>query len=218
MTYGQRQETGRQLCWKLMERIGEVAAAVPLDHWPPVADAPSAAFVVALTAWELARHGVPSRVIVDGAAAWLIGRRSVAAALVGADRIAANGDAANKIGTLGLALACAHHGVPLYVVAPLSTIDPATPDGDAIPIEERAERELFEVEGIALAAPGTRALNPAFEVTPASLIAAIVTERGMHRPPYRRALAAALAVSQQRSVAPEQRSAAPGERQLLHEG
>jgi methylthioribose-1-phosphate isomerase len=142
-----------------------------------------------LTAWELARHGVPSRVIADGAAAWLIGQRSVAAALVGADRIAANGDTANKIGTLALALACAHHGVPLYVVAPLSTIDRATLDGAAIPIEERAEQELLEAPGVALAAPGARALNPAFDVTPASLIAAIVTERGVLRPPYARSLA-----------------------------
>ncbi len=141
-----------------------------------------------LTAWELARHGVPSRVIADGAAAWLIGQRCVAAALVGADRIAANGDTANKIGTLGLALACAHHGVPLYVVAPLSTVDAAAPDGGAIPVEERDERELLEADGVALAAPGARALNPAFDVTPAALIAAIVTERGALRPPYTHSL------------------------------
>jgi methylthioribose-1-phosphate isomerase len=146
-----------------------------------------------LTAWELARHGVPAHVIADGAAAWLVGQRGVTAALVGADRIAANGDTANKVGTLGLALACAHHGVPLYVVAPLSTVDLATADGAAIPVEERDEREVLEADGVALATPDARALNPAFDVTPAALITAIVTERGVLRSPYGRSLADSLA-------------------------
>jgi methylthioribose-1-phosphate isomerase len=146
-----------------------------------------------LTAWELARHGVPAHVIADGAAAWLVGQRGVSAALVGADRIAANGDTANKVGTLGLALACAHHGVPLYVVAPLSTVDLATADGAAIPVEERDEREVLEADGVALASLDARAFNPAFDVTPATLIAAIVTEDGVLRPPYARTLAELLA-------------------------
>ncbi len=146
-----------------------------------------------LTAWELGRNGVPSHVIVDGAAASLIGHLGVRAALVGADRIAANGDTANKIGTLGLALACAHHGVPLYVVAPLSTVDLAADDGAAIPVEERDAREVLEAGGAALAAPGARALNPSFDVTPAALVAAIVTERGVLRPPYTSSLAATVA-------------------------
>jgi methylthioribose-1-phosphate isomerase len=136
-----------------------------------------------LTAWELEALGIPHAVIADGAAAHLMARGEVDCVVTGADRIAANGDAANKIGTYGLAVAAAHHGIPLYVVAPTSTVDLATPDGDAIPIEERDGSELT-----------TRfaARNPAFDVTPAELIAAIVTERGVHRAPYVESLATAV--------------------------
>ena len=128
-----------------------------------------------LTAWELEAEGIPFTVIADSAAGRMMAAEEVDCVLTGADRIAANGDTANKIGTYGLAVLAAHHGIPFYVVAPSSTVDAATADGDAIPIEERAGSEVtgrFE------------ARNPAFDVTPAELIAAIVTERGVHRPPF----------------------------------
>lgn len=128
-----------------------------------------------LTAWELEGLGIPHAVIADAAAAHLMRLGEVDCVVTGADRIAANGDAANKIGTYGLAVAAAHHGIPLYVVAPTSTIDPATATGAAIPIEERAGAELTS---------RFAARNPAFDVTPAELIAAIVTEEGVHRAPF----------------------------------
>ena len=132
-----------------------------------------------LTAWELERAGIPHAVIADSAAGSFMARDEVDLVVTGADRIAANGDTANKIGTYSLAVLAAHHGIPFYVVAPSSTLDPETPDGSAIPIEERDPAELtsrFE------------ASNPAFDVTPAALIAAIVTEQGVHRAPYEESL------------------------------
>ena len=128
-----------------------------------------------LTAWELEALGIPHAVIADSAAAHLMSRGEVDCVVTGADRIAANGDCANKIGTYGLAVAAAHHGIPLYVVAPTSTIDPATPTGAQIPIEERDGAEITS---------RFQARNPAFDVTPAGLVAAIVTEAGVHRAPY----------------------------------
>ena len=128
-----------------------------------------------LTAWELDELGIPFSVIVDGAAAALMARGEVDCVLTGADRIAANGDTANKIGTYALAVAAHYHGVPFYVVAPSSTLDDAAASGSEIPIEER---DPGEITG---AFP---ARNPAFDVTPGELIAAIVTEEGVHRPPY----------------------------------
>jgi len=144
-----------------------------------------------LTAWELARAGIPHRVIADGAAAGIIARGGAAAILVGADRIAANGDVANKVGTYGLALAARAHGVPMYVVAPVSTIDAATASGGGIDIEQRDEDEVLAFAGSRVAADRRRALNPAFDVTPAALVTAIVTERGILRPPYGAAIASA---------------------------
>jgi methylthioribose-1-phosphate isomerase len=135
-----------------------------------------------LTAWELDRLGIPYRIIPDGLAASLMARGEVAAVVVGADRIAANGDVANKVGTYGLALAACHCGVPFYVAAPLVTFDLSLPDGDAIPIERRADEEVLEVGGQRLAPPGAKAENRAFDVTPASLVTAFVTEAGV-RPP-----------------------------------
>jgi methylthioribose-1-phosphate isomerase len=128
-----------------------------------------------LTAWELARLGIPHAVIADGAAASFMARGDVDLVVTGADRIAVNGDTANKIGTYGLAVAAAHHRIPLVVVAPTSTLDPSLATGDAIPIEERDPTELSE---------RFPARNPAFDVTPAALIEAIVTERGIHRRPF----------------------------------
>jgi methylthioribose-1-phosphate isomerase len=128
-----------------------------------------------LTAWELEAAGIPHAVIADSAAASLMAAGEVDCVITGADRIAANGDTANKIGTYSLAVLAAHHDIPLYVVAPTSTIDPATPDGASIPIEHRAPEEIsarFE------------AVNPAFDVTPADLIAAFVTEHGVQQPTF----------------------------------
>jgi methylthioribose-1-phosphate isomerase len=132
-----------------------------------------------LTAWELERDGIPCLVQADGAAASTIVRRLVDVAIVGADRIAANGDTANKIGTLGVALACADAGVPFVVAAPESTVDPATPNGDGIEIELRGEAEVLGWGGVRVAPEGSRAYNPAFDVTPARLVTAMVTERGV---------------------------------------
>lgn len=139
-----------------------------------------------LTAWELDSLGIPFTVIADGAAASLIAAGDVHSVLVGADRVAANGDTANKIGTYGLAVAARHHGIPLYVVAPTSTLDLAAASGADIPIEERDPAEL------SMRYP---ARNPAFDVTPAELIAAVVTEEGVHRPPFAASLPGALARS-----------------------
>jgi methylthioribose-1-phosphate isomerase len=135
-----------------------------------------------LTAWELGRAGVPVTLITDGMAASRLRRGDVTCVVVGADRIAANGDVANKIGTYGLALAARAHGVPFYVAAPVSTIDPATADGKGIPIEERSPEEVSGWRGIAAAPAGTGIWNPAFDVTPAELIAAVITDRGAVKP------------------------------------
>jgi methylthioribose-1-phosphate isomerase len=128
-----------------------------------------------LTAWELEQLGIPHAVIVDGAAASLMARGEVDLVVTGADRIAANGDTANKIGTYALAVSAAHHGLPLVIVAPTSTLDPTASTGAEIPIEERDPAEVTA---------RFAARNPAFDVTPADLVAAIVTERGVHRGPY----------------------------------
>lgn len=137
-----------------------------------------------LTAWECAQRGVPVTVLVEGAAASLLSSGRVASVFVGADRIAANGDVANKVGTLGLAILARRAGVPLYVVAPSSTIDANIPDGAHIPIEHRGDDEVIRFGGIPTAPSGVDAYNPAFDVTPADLVDAIVTERGVHRFPY----------------------------------
>jgi methylthioribose-1-phosphate isomerase len=144
-----------------------------------------------LTAWELAQEGVPHEIIVDAAAAGLIARGHVQAIVTGADRIAANGDVANKVGTYGLALAAQAHGVPFYIAAPVSTIDPATPSGGHIEIEERGEDEVLSFASARTAPDGSAARNPAFDVTPAALVSAIITERGLLRPPYAAAIAGA---------------------------
>jgi len=129
-----------------------------------------------LTAWELGRLGIPCRVIVDSAAAGLVAGGGVDAVVVGADRIAANGDVANKVGTLGHALAARHAGIPFVVAAPEATIDSATEAGRDIPIEIRSEDEVLTLAGQRVAAPGSSGWNPAFDVTPAELVTAIVTE------------------------------------------
>ncbi len=135
-----------------------------------------------LTAYELGEAGIPHLLIVDSLAATLMLHGAVDAVLVGADRIAANGDVANKVGTYALAVACAHHGLPFLVVAPTTTIDPGCETGADIPIEERDPAEVLEMAGERVAPRLTRALNPAFDVTPASLVTALVTERGVASP------------------------------------
>jgi methylthioribose-1-phosphate isomerase len=137
-----------------------------------------------LTAWELETASIPHAVIADSAAASLMAAGEVDCVITGADRIAANGDTANKIGTYSLAVLARHHGIPLYIVAPSTTVDLATPDGAAIPIEERDPAEVTA---------RFAARNPAFDVTPAALVAAIITERGVHTAPYEETLAGAVA-------------------------
>jgi len=147
-----------------------------------------------LTAWELVQDGIPATLVADSAAAWLMKQNQVQWVIVGADRIAANGDTANKIGTYMTAIAARRHGAKFMVVAPTSTIDMETPDGEAIPIEARPEREILEFWGefgsARVAPEGARAWNPAFDVTPAELIDAIVTEKGVvERPTQARMMA-----------------------------
>jgi methylthioribose-1-phosphate isomerase len=135
-----------------------------------------------LTAWELQRLGIPFSLIVDGAAASLLRRGVADAVVVGCDRVAANGDTANKVGTYSHALAAQAAGAPFVVAGPTSTIDAATPDGDAIEIEERGAEEVVAFGGVAVAPEGTPVINPAFDVTPAALITALVTEKGVASP------------------------------------
>jgi len=137
-----------------------------------------------LTAWELKEAGIPVTVICDSMAASVMRSGRISLVIVGADRIAANGDFANKIGTYMVALAAREHGIPFYVAAPLSTVDLAVPDGDAIPIEERASEEVSEIQGVAIAPDGVQVFNPAFDVTPHDFVTAFITEKGIVQPPF----------------------------------
>ena len=138
----------------------------------------------------LFRSGIPTTVICDNMAASLMHSGKLQAIVVGADRIAANGDVANKIGTYGVAVLAKEHGIPFYVAAPFNTIDPATASGDLIPIEQRAAREVTHVNGIQVTPDGVGIENPAFDVTPAKYITAIITERGVLRAPFTESIAA----------------------------
>ena len=149
---------------------GSLAEALPLETRPLLQGS-------RLTTWELDRIGAPHRLIVDSAGPFLLARGDADAVLIGADRIAANGDTANKIGSLSLALAAAHARVPFVVVAPESTVDPETSSGAEIEIEDRGRDEVISIRGVSLAPPDTEVINPAFDVTPAALITAIVTDR-----------------------------------------
>lgn len=153
---------------------GLLEEALPLETRPLLQGA-------RLTAWELTRMGAPFRLLVDGAAASVLARGLADIVLIGADRITANGDTANKVGSFSLALAARYAGIPLLVVAPETTVDPATPNGTGIAIEERGAEEVTSLHGVRIAPEGTRTLNPAFDVTPASLITAIVTDRRVIR-------------------------------------
>ena len=137
-----------------------------------------------LTAWELTRWGIPCTLIADSMAASVMAAGRVDAVITGADRIAANGDVANKIGTYGLAVLAHAHDIPFYIAAPISTLDLSLPDGRAITIEERKAAEITHHAGVLLAPDGVAVYNPAFDVTPAGLISAIITESGVARPPY----------------------------------
>src|SRR5581483_6186371 len=136
-----------------------------------------------LTAWELDRLGIPATLVADVIAGSLMAGGDVDCVVVGADRIAANGDTANKIGTYGLAVLAHHHEVPFYVAAPVSTVDLSCPDGSAIPVERRSADEVAVMGGVRVAPPGVAVENRAFDVTPAALITAIVTDEGVARPP-----------------------------------
>jgi methylthioribose-1-phosphate isomerase len=154
-----------------------------------------------LTAWELEQAGVPHTLIPDVAAGSLMRAGEVDVILVGADRVAANGDTANKVGTYPLAVLAARHGIPFYVCAPTSSIDLATAEGDGIEIEERAPEEVLQVRGTWIAPRGTAVRNPAFDVTPAELITGIVTEEGVIQPPFTDGLKAAVATANERRAA-----------------
>src|SRR5438876_1776284 len=144
-----------------------------------------------LTAWELVRDGIDTTIITDNMSGALMRQGKVDLVVVGADRIAANGDTANKIGTYGVAVLAREHNIPFYVAAPVSTIDLSTPDGSRIPIEERSAKEVTHIGGAQLAPDGAAVWNPAFDVTPHHLIAGIITERGIFRAPYVESLARA---------------------------
>ncbi len=137
-----------------------------------------------LTAWELMKDGIPTTLISDNMAGAIMNQGKIKAVVVGADRIAANGDTANKIGTYSVAILAREHGIPFYVAAPFSTVDLATATGDEIPIEQRSPREVTHLAGKAIAPEGVRVENPAFDVTPAKYITAIITERGVARPDF----------------------------------
>jgi methylthioribose-1-phosphate isomerase len=141
-----------------------------------------------LTAWELMKDGIPTTLISDNMAGSMMQQHKIDAVVVGADRIAANGDVANKIGTYMVAVLAKEHGIPFYVAAPFSTVDLETADGSGIPIEQRASREVTHLAGKQIAPDGVEVENPAFDVTPANYVTAIITERGVVRAPYGEAL------------------------------
>ena len=146
-----------------------------------------------LTAWELSKDGIPTTVISDSMAGAIMQKKKVSAVIVGADRIAANGDVANKIGTYSIAILAKEHGIPFYVAAPWSTVDLKTPTGEQIPIEQRAAREVTHMAGTPITPAGIEVENPAFDVTPHRYVAAIITERGLARAPFAESLASMVA-------------------------
>jgi methylthioribose-1-phosphate isomerase len=141
-----------------------------------------------LTTWELMQEGIPVTLITDSMAGYFMHQKKIDCVIVGADRIAANGDVANKIGTYTLAVLAKESKIPFYVAAPTSTIDLSLSSGDKIPIEERGPEEVTHIQGVSLAPEGIRAANPAFDVTPHSYITAIITEKGIIKAPYTRGL------------------------------
>ena len=149
-----------------------------------------------LTAWEFKKLGIPSTLVVDSAAGMLMRRGEIGCVITGADRIAANGDTANKIGTYTLAVLARENNIPFYIAAPISTVDMSLPDGDQIEIEQRSSSEVTEFQGIPVAPDGVEALNPGFDVTPAKYVSAIITEAGISRPPFINSLVQAVRSAQ----------------------
>jgi methylthioribose-1-phosphate isomerase len=166
--------------------LGVIRAAVERGHKLSVLADETRPYLqgARLTAWELLKDNIPTTVLCDNMAASLMAKGRIQACIVGADRIAANGDTANKIGTYGVAILAKEHGIPFYVAAPFNTIDTATASGDLIPIEQRNPREVTHSNGVQMTPTGVGIENPAFDVTPAKYIAAIITERGILRAPY----------------------------------
>ncbi len=153
-----------------------------------------------LTAWELERDGIPVTVIADNMAASLMRQGKIDCVIVGADRIASNGDTANKIGTYGVAIMARHHNIPFYVAAPRSTIDPKLMSGAQIPIEQRETVEMTHIEGIRVSPEGVPVINPAFDITPGDLITAFITENGVITPPFETGLSAERELSAREAV------------------
>jgi len=143
-----------------------------------------------LTTWELMQEGIPATLITDSMAGYFMKRGEIDCVIVGADRIAANGYTANKIGTYTLAILANAHGIPFYVAAPTTTVDLSLSSGYQIPIEERSSEEVTHIQGVPIAPAGTRAANPAFDITPPGYITAIITEKGIVEPPYAEGLRA----------------------------
>lgn len=141
-----------------------------------------------LTTWELTQDGIPVTLITDGMSPYFMKKGMINAVVTGADRIALNGDSANKIGTYSIAIAAKYHNIPFYIAAPLSTIDVATESGDLIPIEERSREEVTHINGKSICAEGVNIINPGFDVTPHKLIAGIITEKGILKPPYKESI------------------------------
>jgi methylthioribose-1-phosphate isomerase len=170
--------------------LGVIRAAVERGHQLHVYADETRPFLqgARLTAWEMMHDGIPTTVLCDNMAASLMRQGKIQAVIVGSDRVAANGDVANKIGTYGVAILAKEHGIPFYVACPWSTIDMATASGDAIPIEQRSPIEVTHHGGKQMTPHGVGVENPAFDVTPARYVTAIITERGILRAPYGEAL------------------------------
>ncbi len=173
--------------------LGVIRAAVERGHQIDVLADETRPYLqgARLTAWELMKDSIPTTVLCDNMSAHLMSKGRIQAVIVGADRIATNGDTANKIGTYAVAILAREHGIPFYVAAPWSTLDLATPNGDAIPIEQRDPREVTHSNGRQMTPTGVGIENPAFDITPAKYITAIITERGILRAPLSASIAAA---------------------------
>ena len=195
--------TGPLACGQFGTALGVVQAAHQADRAVHVWVDETRPYLqgARLTAWELAQAGVPHTLIPDVAAGHLMARGEVDVVIVGADRIAADGDTANKVGTYTLAVLAARHGIPFYVAAPMSTVDLETPDGASIPIEERKAAEVLQLRGVRIAPPDTAVRNPSFDITPAELITGFITDEGVIHAPYGESLATAVASREVRRAA-----------------
>ena len=182
--------TGVQTCALPISALGVIRAAVEQGKKLHVFADETRPFLQGsrLTAWELMQDGIPTTVISDNMSGAIMKQGKIGAVVVGADRIAANGDVANKIGTYTVAILAKEHGIPFYVAAPFSTVDLETPDGSGIPIEQRSTREVTHIGDRQIVPTGVKVENPAFDVTPSQYVTAIITERGVARAPYAESL------------------------------